>query len=226
LIEPRHFIDVAEETGLIHAIGDYVLTSVCSNIRKWSQAKLPSPPRLAINVSPWQLATAGFAAKVQRAIEQAGVDPSRLTLEITENAVLQDMEEVAHTIRQLSAIGVRFSIDDFGSGYSALASLKKLPLHELKIDRIFISEMRLAPPDQFISTIIAMAHHMGLYVIAEGVETEAQRLALAALGCHGFQGYLISRPLPLREFERWLKTPRPVLEPAAQAQLRLERGKS
>ena len=226
LIEPRHFIDVAEETGLIHAIGDYVLTSVCSNIRKWSQAKLPSPPRLAINVSPWQLATAGFAVKVQRAIEQAGVDPSRLTLEITENAVLQDMEEVAHTIRQLSAIGVRFSIDDFGSGYSALASLKKLPLHELKIDRIFISEMRLAPPDQFISTIIAMAHHMGLYVIAEGVETEAQRLALAALGCHGFQGYLISRPLPLREFERWLKTPRPVLEPAAQAQLRLERGKS
>jgi len=226
LIEPRHFISVAEETGLIHVIGDYVLTSVCTYIRKWSQAKLPSPPRLAINVSPWQLATAGFAAKVQRAIEQAGVDPSRLTLEITENAVLQDMEEVAHTIRQLSAIGVRFSIDDFGSGYSALASLKKLPLHELKIDRIFISEMRLDPPDQFISTIIAMAHHMGLYVIAEGVETEAQRLALAALGCHGFQGYLTSRPLPLREFEHWLKTPRPVLEPAAQAQLQLERGRS
>ncbi len=226
LIEPRHFIDVAEETGLIHIIGDYVLTSVCAYIRKWSQAKLPSPPRLAINVSPWQLATTGFAAKVQHAIEQAGVDPARLTLEITENAVLQDMEEVAHTIRQLSAIGVRFSIDDFGSGYSALVSLKKLPLHELKIDRIFISEMRLEPPDQFISTIIAMAHHMGLYVIAEGVETEAQRLALAALGCHGFQGYLTSRPLPLREFERWLKTPRPLLEPATQTQLRLERGKS
>ena len=209
LMEPRHFISVAEETGLIHVIGDYVLSNVCTYIRKWNQAKLPTPPRLAINVSPWQLATAGFAPKVNRAIELAGVNPSRLTLEITENAVLQDIEEVANTIRELSAIGVRFSIDDFGSGYSALASLKKLPLHELKIDRIFISEMRLDPPDQFISTIIAMAHNMGLYVIAEGVETEAQRHALATLGCHGYQGYLISKPLPVREFERWLKNQRP-----------------
>ncbi|HVC37910.1 MAG TPA: bifunctional diguanylate cyclase/phosphodiesterase, partial [Gammaproteobacteria bacterium] len=226
LMEPRHFISVAEETGLIHAIGDYVLSNVCTYIRKWNQAKLPSPPRLSINVSPWQLATAGFARKVKRAIELAGVNPSRLTLEITENAVLQDIEEVAHTIRELSALGVRFSIDDFGSGYSALASLKKLPLHELKIDRIFISEMRIAPPDQFISTIIAMAHNMGLYVIAEGVETEAQRFALATLGCHGYQGYLISKPLPVREFERWLKTPRPPLELDPPAQLRLDSNKS
>jgi diguanylate cyclase (GGDEF)-like protein len=208
LMEPRHFINVAEETGLIHVIGDYVLSNVCTYIRKWNQAKLPSPPRLAINVSPWQLATVGFSRKVKRAIEMAGINPSRLTLEITENAVLQDIEEVAHTIRELSAMGVRFSIDDFGSGYSALASLKKLPLHELKIDRIFISEMRIDPPDQFISTIIAMAHNMGLYVIAEGVETEAQRLALASLGCHGYQGYLISKPLPVRDFERWLKSQR------------------
>ena len=124
--------------------------------------------------------------------------------------MLQDIEEVANTIRELSALGVRFSIDDFGSGYSALASLKKLPLHELKIDRIFISEMRIDPPDQFISTIIAMAHNMGLYVIAEGVETEAQRLALATLGCHGYQGYLISKPMPVRDFERWLKNRRPL----------------
>jgi len=210
LMEPRHFISVAEETGLIHIIGDYVLSSVCTYIRKWSQAKLPTPPRLAINVSPWQLATSGFARKVKRAIELADINPSRLTLEITENAVLQDIEEVANTIRELSALGVRFSIDDFGSGYSALASLKKLPLHELKIDRIFISEMRIDPPDQFISTIIAMAHNMGLYVIAEGVETEAQRLALATLGCHGYQGYLISKPMPVRDFERWLKARRPL----------------
>ncbi|HVA54302.1 MAG TPA: EAL domain-containing protein [Gammaproteobacteria bacterium] len=205
LMEPRHFISVAEETGLIHAIGDHVLSNVCTYIRKWNQAKLPTPPRLAINVSPWQLATAGFTRKVKRAIELADINPSRLTLEITENAVLQDIEEVANTIRELSSIGVRFSIDDFGSGYSALASLKKLPLHELKIDRIFISEMRIDPPDQFISTIISMAHNMGLYVIAEGVETEAQRLALANLGCHGYQGYLISKPMPVRDFERWLK---------------------
>ncbi len=222
LMEPRHFISVAEETGLIHVIGDYVLSNVCTYIRKWNQAKLPTPPRLAINVSPWQLATAGFARKVRRAIELAEINPSRLTLEITENAVLQDIEEVGHTIRELSALGVRFSIDDFGSGYSALASLKKLPLHELKIDRIFISEMRIDPPDQFISTIIAMAHNMGLYVIAEGVETEAQRHALASLGCHGYQGYLISKPMPVRDFERWLKTRRP---PQPATPIQLERRK-
>jgi len=219
LMEPRHFISVAEETGLIHAIGDYVLSNVCTYIRKWNQAKLPTPPRLAINVSPWQLATAGFARKVKRAIDLADINPSRLTIEITENAVLQDIEEVANTIRELSSIGVRFSIDDFGSGYSALASLKKLPLHELKIDRIFISEMRIDPPDQFISTIIAMAHNMGLYVIAEGVETEAQRHALALLGCHGYQGYLISKPMPVRDFERWLKTRRPLPTPATHTQV-------
>ncbi|MGB9429234.1 MAG: EAL domain-containing protein [Gammaproteobacteria bacterium] len=226
LMEPRHFIGVAEETGLIHAVGDYVLNGVCECIRRWEQAQLPSPPRLSLNVSPWQLATAGFAAKVKRAIALAEVDPWRLTLEITENAVLQDIEDVARTIQELSALGVRFSIDDFGSGYSALASLKKLPLHELKIDRIFVSEMRLEPADQFIHTIIAMAHHMGLYVIAEGVETEAQRHALAAMGCHAIQGYLISRPLEVGEFERWLKTPRLLPESVAPAQLRLENNKS
>jgi len=219
LMEPRHFISVAEETGLIHAIGDHVLSNVCTYIRKWNQAKLPTPPRLAINVSPWQLATAGFTRKVKRAIALADINPSRLTLEITENAVLQDIEEVANTIRELSSIGVRFSIDDFGSGYSALASLKKLPLHELKIDRIFISEMRIDPPDQFISTIISMAHNMGLYVIAEGVETEAQRLALATLGCHGYQGYLISKPMPVRDFERWLKARWPLQTPGTHTQV-------
>ena len=219
LMEPRHFISVAEETGLIHVIGDFVLSNVCAYIRKWNQAKLPTPPRLAINVSPWQLATAGFTRKVKRAIALADINPSRLTLEITENAVLQDIEEVANTIRELSSIGVRFSIDDFGSGYSALASLKKLPLHELKIDRIFISEMRIDPPDQFISTIISMAHNMGLYVIAEGVETEAQRLALATLGCHGYQGYLISKPMPVRDFERWLKARWPLQTPGTHTQV-------
>jgi len=223
LMEPRHFISVAEETGLIHIIGDYVLNKVCSYINKLNQTKLPAPPRMAINVSPWQLATPGFARKVKRAIELAGIEPSRLTLEITENAVLQDIEEVAITIRDLSALGVRFSIDDFGSGYSALASLKKLPLHELKIDRIFISEMRLDQPDQFISTIIAMAHNMGLYVIAEGVENEHQRDALASLGCHGYQGYLISKPMTTRSFERWLKTPRRTLSLATASQLTLDK---
>src|SRR5574340_1679825 len=108
---------------------------------------MPAPQRLSLNVSPWQLATRGFAAKVQSAAQSAGIEPSRLTLEITEHALLQDMDEVVHAIQELSALGVRFSIDDFGSGYSALASLKKLPRHELKSDRMFVGEMRLDAPD-------------------------------------------------------------------------------
>ncbi|HKV96189.1 MAG TPA: EAL domain-containing protein [Gammaproteobacteria bacterium] len=204
LIEPQQFIPVAEETGLIHDIGEFVLTSACRYLREWNGGTLATPPRLAINVSPWQLATPGFARKVKRSLARSGIDPACLTLEITESAVLQDIAEVTRTILELSALGVRFSIDDFGSGYAALASLKKLPLHELKIDRMFVSEMRLDLPDQFIRTIITMAENMGLYVIAEGVETEAQRSALVLLGCPGFQGYLISKPMNARTFMDWL----------------------
>ena len=217
-IEPRHFVPVAEETGLIHAIGDHVLHSVCAQIRTWDEDRVAAPARLSLNISPWQLAARGFVTKVQSAVQAAGIEASRLTLEITEHALLQDMDEVVRAIQELSAVGVRFSIDDFGSGYSALASLKKLPLQELKIDRLFISEMSLDRKDNFIETIIAMARHMNLLVIAEGVENEAQRTALMSLGCQGFQGYLISTPLSVREFERWLLETHPLLPTPANAQ--------
>ncbi len=216
-IEPRHFVPVAEETGLIHAIGDYVLQNVCAQLRTWDEDRMPVPERLSLNISPWQLATRGFVAKVQSAAQAAGIEPARLTLEITEHALLQDMDEVAQAIRELNALGARFSIDDFGSGYSALAAIKKLPLQELKIDRLFISEMRLDRKDNFIETIIAMARAMNLLVIAEGVESEVQRTALISMGCLGFQGYLISAPLSVREFDHWLLSSRP----RAQAPLNL-----
>lgn len=210
-IEPSHFVPIAEETGLIHAIGEYVLRAVCAQIRTWDKERLPIPERISLNVSPWQLATRGFAAKVKSAIQSTGIEAKRLTLEITENALLQDLEEVILTIQELNALGVHFSIDDFGTGYSALSSLKKLPLHELKIDRLFVSEMSLDRKDSFIETIMAMAQHGGLSVIAEGVENDAQRMALAKLGCRGIQGYFISPPLSVREFERWLLQVRPLL---------------
>ncbi|MGA9852022.1 MAG: bifunctional diguanylate cyclase/phosphodiesterase [Gammaproteobacteria bacterium] len=215
MIEPQQFIPVAEETGLIHDIGDFVLAKACHYLREWNDATMATPPRLAINVSPWQLASSGFARGVKRGLVSNGIDPAWLTLEITENAVLQDIAEVAQTILDLSSLGVRFSIDDFGAGYAALASLKRLPLHELKIDRMFINEMRMDAPDQFLSTIITMAANMGLYVIAEGVETEAQRSALMLLGCPGFQGYLISKPLSASEFMNWLKTKKTMASTAA-----------
>lgn len=217
-IEPRHFVPVAEETGLIHAIGDFVLHNVCSQLRTWDEDRMPVPERVSLNISPWQLATRGFAAKVQSATQSAGIEPSRLTLEITEHALLQDMDEVVHAIQELSAMGARFSIDDFGSGYSALASIKKLPLRELKIDRLFINEMNLDHKDNFIETIIAMARTMNLLVIAEGVESEAQRTALMSMGCLGFQGYLISAPLSVREFEHWLLGTRPRTQTTLNAQ--------
>ena len=202
-VPPVKFIAVAEETGLIHPLGDFVLSRACEHIRTWRQEGLAVPPRFSINVSPWQLAGPDFTRKVRHAIDVAEIDGSCLTLEITESAFLNNLDDLAAKVRELMSVGVQFSIDDFGTGYASLAHLRRLPFHELKIDRGFVHAMNPAG-DKLIEAIIAIARHLRMRVVAEGVETSAQRTALANMGCDVFQGYLFSRPLADAGFVDWL----------------------
>lgn len=202
-ISPDYFIPIAEETGLIHAIGDFVLAQACRQARGW-QLDLDYPGHIAINVSPWQFSRPDFVEKVTRSVEASGIDPCRVVLELTESTLAYDIVAIETKMRALNEMGIRFSIDDFGTGYSALASLKKLPLHELKVDRSFVQDMSLGPPDKLVDTIIGIAHHMGFAVVAEGVETQAQYEALKQLHCDAYQGYLLGRPMPETQFASWL----------------------
>ena len=202
LIDPAEFIPIAEETGLIHRIGRHVLHQACLELDTWPAAHAQT--RLSINVSPWQLFAHDFVRTLQETVASTRADPHRLTLEITENAFLHDLDDAASKIRALEAAGFQFSLDDFGSGYTSLASLKKLPVRELKIDRTFIEGLRIGSHDQFVEALITMAHRLELYVIAEGVETAEQRAVLASLDCDAIQGYLVSHPLPAAAFRHWL----------------------
>ena len=204
VMDAHQFIEVAEETGLIHTIGDYVLNSACNSLRMWDYEGKGSPPRVSLNISSWQLATPGFIRKVKRVLTRNKIDASRLVFEITENAVLRDINEAMHSIYELNSMGVKFAIDGFGTDYSALSSLRKLPLSEIKINKYFIKNMRLDPPDTFISAISSMAHSLGLNVVAEGVETAAQRDLLQRLGFYAIQGQFYSEPLDAKDFEEWL----------------------
>lgn len=202
LIEPAEFIPIAEETGLIHGIGRYVLHQACLELDAWPVAHAHA--RLSINVSPWQLFAQDFVRTLLETVASTRADPRRITLEITENAFLHDLDDAASKIRALEAAGFQFSLDDFGSGYTSLASLKKLPVRELKIDRTFIEGLHTGSHDRFVEAMITMAHYLKLFVIAEGVETEEQRVVLVGLGCNAIQGYLISHPLSAAAFHHWL----------------------
>lgn len=202
MVSPADFIPLAEETGLILAIGDWVLRSACELLRQHANKDSDSYiPCLAINVSPRQFRQSDFVGQVQSVIRQSEIDPSRLELELTEGMLVDDVEDAIDKMRALKALGVRFSIDDFGTGYSSLAYLKNLPLNKLKIDQSFIHDV---PDDAgdvaIVDTIIAMTHHLGLEVVAEGVETESQLNSLIQMGCHLFQGYLFSRPVAEERF--------------------------
>jgi len=204
-VPPKQFITVAEESGLIHVLGEYVLRQACQYLNKWRASDSSWPTRLSVNVSPWQIGNPGFVAMVKQVIEETAIDPRGIVLEITESTFMRDLQGVSEKIHKLNDIGVSFSIDDFGTGYSALAWLKKLPLSELKIDRMFIHEMSLTSRDKVIDTILAIARHMDMRVVAEGVETLAQRTALESLACRYFQGFLISAALPEADFIKWVQ---------------------
>ena len=204
-VPPDVFIPMAEQSGLILPLGDWVLQRACERLVQWSGNVLTRELSLAVNVSARQFAQPGFVDDVQHALAHSGANPARLKLEITETAIIGDLDEIAAKLRQLREMGIRISLDDFGTGYSSLAYLSRLPLDQLKIDRSFISRLPEEGNDATVSqTIIGMGRGLGLEVIAEGVETEAQRDFLAMHGCDAFQGYLFARPLPLAEFETLL----------------------
>lgn len=202
-VSPETFIPVAEEAGLIHALGAWVIRAACAQLRDWHGSGLTGL-HLAINVSAWQLAHPQFAQQIAQLVRAAGVDPAMLTLELTESALLNDFETALQGLRSLAEAGFRLSLDDFGTGYSSLAYLQQLPLDELKIDRSFISVLRRDTNNPLAGFIIDVGHRLGLTTIAEGIETERERAILAALGCERLQGYLISPPLPAREFRAWV----------------------
>jgi diguanylate cyclase (GGDEF)-like protein/PAS domain S-box-containing protein len=206
MVSPAQFIPLAEDNGLIVPIGQWVLEHACGQLKHWQDHPLASALPLSVNVSARQFRQADFVDLVRAALQRSGVDPAKLKLELTESLVLDNVESVIGKMHALKALGVRFSMDDFGTGYSSLSYLKRLPLDQLKIDQSFVRDIVTDPGDAVIvKTIIGMAHNLGLEVIAEGVETEAQRSLLLDYDCRVFQGYLFSRPLPLAEFEALLQ---------------------
>lgn len=206
LVSPAEFIPLAEASELILPIGHWVLEQACRQLARWQQAggRLAGL-HLAINVSSRQFRQAGFVAQVEQALAQCAVEPSRLTLELTESLVLDDVEGAITRMQALRRLGVELSMDDFGTGYSSLAYLTRLPLDELKIDRSFVRKLPGPRSDEVIAqSIIGMGCNLGLTVVAEGVEREVQREFLFHHGCHQYQGYLFSAPLTLDAFEALL----------------------
>jgi diguanylate cyclase len=203
-LSPSVFIPLAEETGLIHALGTWVIGQACAHIRAWDRDGVAFGGRLAVNVSAWQLNHPHFAAQLEAQVRAAGIEPSRLTLELTESALLQDFDSALDTLNQLSETGFRLALDDFGTGYSSLSYLQRLPLDVLKVDRAFVSGLSPNAANPLASFIIDVAHRLGIAAVAEGVETVPQRLALERIGCDGLQGFLICRPVDEPGFRRWL----------------------
>jgi diguanylate cyclase (GGDEF)-like protein len=205
LLSPLEFIPVAEETGLILPIGDWVLEAACRQIAAWSRNPETSLIAVAANISAKQFREPDFVKKVLDAVKTTGANPCRLKLELTESMFVDNIEDVVAKMTELKTHGLRFSLDDFGTGYSSLSYLKRLPLDELKIDRAFVKDILEDVSSRAIAqTVISLGQALGLNVIAEGVESEQQRLFLEHLGCNNFQGFLYSRPVEVAEFERLL----------------------
>lgn len=207
-IAPVAFIPLAEETGLILPLGRWVLEAACQQLHVWSQDARFSNLTLAVNISARQFKQPDFVDHALTAITANSIVPSRLQLELTESLLADDVEEMIAKMAQLRAHGVGFALDDFGTGYSSLAYLKRLPLDQLKIDQSFVRDLLTDANDASIAaTIIVLANNLGLSVIAEGVETLAQRDFLAKLGCHNYQGYYFAKPLPMDDFQAFARNP-------------------
>ena len=205
LLSPQEFIPLAEQTGLILGLGDWVLETACKQIAAWGDRKSTADLSVAVNISARQLLNADFVKNVLRTLECTGANPRKLKLELTESMFVNDLEDVVAKMTKLRSHGLRFSLDDFGMGYSSLAYLRRLPLDQLKIDQEFVRDIIAdASSSAIAQSIISLSKAMGLSVIAEGVETKEQRDFLAHMGCHSFQGFLFSGPVPPEDFESLL----------------------
>ncbi|MDQ1501468.1 MAG: hypothetical protein QOI86_4808, partial [Actinomycetota bacterium] len=209
-VAPDTFIPLAEESGLIIALDDWVMRRACGQAQAWVDAGLP-PVRMAVNLSGRAFQRARIVERVAEALALTGLRPEQLELEVTESMAVDQVADTRPLFRGLEALGVRLAIDDFGTGYSALGRLQGLPFHTLKIDRSFVAGVE-NPHDEapIVAAMIAMAHALKLEVVAEGVETDAQRVFLARHDCDIAQGYLFARPVEAAEIETMLR-PQPVL---------------
>jgi EAL domain-containing protein (putative c-di-GMP-specific phosphodiesterase class I) len=206
LVPPADFIPLAEETGLIIPLGEWVLRTACAQHKAWIEAGFPDLT-MAINLSTRQLQQSDIVTQIANSIDHHGLPADRIKLEITESMIMERGEETAELLGAIKSLGVGLSIDDFGTGYSSLAYLKRFPIDELKIDRSFVCDI---PDDEndteIAATIIAMAHNLKLKVVAEGVETEEQAEFLSRHGCQQYQGYLFKPPISPEEFGNLLQS--------------------
>jgi len=201
LIGPSAFVHQAEQAGVIHDIGRWVLRRSCVDFATWHKVGL-SPGRVSVNLSPGQL-DAGTVRDVARVLGESDLPPAHLTLEITESLVMDSPEQAIETFRDLRALGIGIAIDDFGTGYSSLAYLRRLPTNVLKVDKVFVDHVPANRYDaEILRHVIGMAHGVGLVVVAEGVETQEQLAFLRECGCDLVQGYLVGEPIPPRLYAR------------------------
>jgi diguanylate cyclase (GGDEF)-like protein/PAS domain S-box-containing protein len=202
---PTVFIPLAEDTGLIIPIGHWVMQTACAQLKEWEKKPATRKLQIAINVSARQFHQIDFIIQLQDCLQKSGANPAMLKLELTESVVLTDIEDVIERMQKIKALGVTFSLDDFGTGFSSLSYLKRLPLDQVKIDQSFVRDLTSDSNDAaIVRAIIAMCHSLEMQVIAEGVETEAQHAFLKNNGCLKYQGYLFGKPMPIEEFNRIL----------------------
>jgi EAL domain-containing protein (putative c-di-GMP-specific phosphodiesterase class I)/CheY-like chemotaxis protein len=208
MVSPAKFIPLAEETGLIFPIGEWVMRTACSQLKSWQDAGVMTPT-VAVNLSAHQFRQRQLVKMTTGVLLDSGIDARYLELEMTESAVMEDAERVIKVLRELKDTGATISIDDFGTGYSSLSYLKQFAIDKLKVDQSFVREITRDPSDAaIVVAIITMAHSLGLNVIAEGVETEGQLEYLRSHGCDEMQGYYFSRPVPAGDFEQMLRSGR------------------
>ncbi|MDP3610175.1 MAG: EAL domain-containing protein [Methylophilus sp.] len=202
IVSPFNFIPLAEETGLILPIGNWVLNDACAQLKQWENDDTTRHLSISINVSAKQFHQEDFVEQVKSAVEKHQIKPMLLKLELTESMLVVNIENIINSMNAIRKLGVRFELDDFGTGYSSLQYLKRLPLHQLKIDQSFVRDITTDKSDKaIVKTIVKMAQGLGLEVIAEGVETEEQRQLLKKMGCSYYQGYLFGKPVPIEAFK-------------------------